>query len=108
MNSSILKSTIAITLLGASLIASAQTSDPGVASRVGTKIDHAATTTKDDAVGAGHDVKEAAKTAAHKTKNAAEVVGHDTKEGAIKTKNKVKHAVKRHPAADSDAHSSTP
>jgi hypothetical protein len=36
------------------------------------------------------------------------VVGHDTKKVAIKAKNKVKHAVKRHPAADSDAHSSAP
>jgi hypothetical protein len=108
MKSNILKSAVAITLLGASLIAAAQTSDPSTASKVGTKIDHAAVETKDAAVGAGHDVKEGAETAAHKTKNAAEVVGHDTKKVAIKAKNKVKHAVKRHPAADSDAHSSAP
>jgi hypothetical protein len=108
MKSNILKSAVAITILGVALATSAQTNDPGVGSKVGTKIDNAAGETKDAAVGAGHDVKEAAKTVGHKTKNAAETVGHDTKEGAIKAKNKVKHVVKRHRAADSDAASSTP
>ncbi|MDB5799840.1 MAG: hypothetical protein JWL63_779 [Rhodocyclales bacterium] len=107
MNSNILKSVVAITLLGASLVASAQ-NEPGVANKVGTKIDNAAGVTKDAAIGAGHDVKEAAKAVGHKTKNAAETVGHETKEGATKAKNKVKHAVKRHPAADSGANSSMP
>ena len=48
MKSSILKSAVAVTLLGASLIASAQTSEPGPATKAGTKIDHAAGVVKDE------------------------------------------------------------